>query len=510
MLCLPNSAWVAPAIIFFVAMLVRIPSSYESFWVDELHSAWCVWDSLGDVSNRATLGNQSPIYFGGLWFWKQAFGGSEFALRMSSVLMTSIAASVMTVGVSRWSTSSIAGVASGLVIALESNAIFYGTELRPYAAVILCASVSTLCFVRLLGSADSSGVWYGLVISSLIATVMQPTALAVLSVFFAVLAMQRITRRQFSPRLSLSNLLLVAAAVAVGWMLWETTLNESWRSRSDWGSFAMAPSFWQAVGIWEWTWLWMMPLLVCLFFRLKLLSVLCIAIIIGSTTFAFWASSRLGWVHLWNRRYFIGLLPMFALLVGAAVAQFKRSRKKSHWVQLACMTLLLAGLTWSQGVAQTLVRSPSMLAHRGEDWRSAVGWVQSELKPNDAVWLDPGLIESRILTEWRTIDPPPTMDNLRYLRYPVSGPYRLAGVRVIPPIHRPQYGEERIAGRFRPGSSDKLWVIARASMSTARAFANYFLNYNLNLPAAGSEPEVRSYGGITVIRFAMDVTGEKE
>ena len=234
----------ATLIVLTIAIMVRIPSCYQSFWVDELHSAWCIWDSLGDVAKRATIGNQSPVYFGGLWFWKQAFGGSELALRMSSVLMTSIAAAVMTVGVSRWTTSPMAGLASGLVMALESNAIFFGTELRPYAAVILCATVATLSFVRLLESDDSREAWNLLAISTLIAFMVQPTAIAVLSILFLLLVLCRFGRPSSDFGFSGWNAMLLGSYLVGAWAIWNWTLAESLESRQQWTAFAVAPSFW--------------------------------------------------------------------------------------------------------------------------------------------------------------------------------------------------------------------------------------------------------------------------
>ena len=76
--------------VFCTAIILRVPSCYESFWIDELHSAWVVWDSLGDVTPRAKLGHQSPFYFVGLWFWKQIVGGGEVALRLSSILAVAL------------------------------------------------------------------------------------------------------------------------------------------------------------------------------------------------------------------------------------------------------------------------------------------------------------------------------------------------------------------------------------------------------------------------------------
>lgn len=483
-------------------MFVRVPSCYQSFWVDELHSAWCVWDAFGDVAPRARLGNQSSGYFAGLWCWKQVFGDSELALRMSSVLMTSVAAATMTAGVSRLTTSTIAGTASGLVLALESNAIFFGTELRPYAAVILCSSVATLCFLRLMKDRESATAGATLVISTLIASVVQPTAVGVLSLLFVALAVQRVTQQQFTPRPSLLNVLLAAVVIMAGWWLWETTLAASWASRRAWASFATAPSLWQAIGIWDWLWLWVLPLVVILFKRPLQKNAIVIAIIIVVAAVAFWAASRMDWVHLWHRRYLVALLPMFALLVGLSLGRFKTTKDRSRWLQIAGAVLLIVGMTSFQGVAPVLFRAPHRLAHRGEDWRSAVGWVQSERNPNDSVWLDPGLIESRILTQWRTIDPPPTMEDLTYLRYPVSGPYRISDVRLIPPIGANDQTRANITGRVVFDVKTPLWVIARASPVAANRFALRISRGRL--PAKFSALQMKSFGGVSVIRFSKD------
>jgi hypothetical protein len=493
---------IAATIVFLIAIAVRVPSCYESFWVDELHSAWCIWDSLADVAPRTKMGNQSPVYFVGLWFWKLLFGGSELALRISSVLMTSIAAVVMTIGVRRWTDSLIAGVAAGLVMSVESNAIFYGTELRPYAVVILCASVATLCFVRLFESGESPAVWYGFVISTLLAVIMQPTSLGVLSLLFVVLAIRRIAQRRFIVRMSWANLLLAAAVIAVGCTLWQTTLSSSWRSRSDWATFAMAPDFGKSLEIFNWFWLWVFPLVIGCFGRRHRGTLLCVAFVIVLSTFSFWAASRLGWVHLWNRRYFIAVLPMFALMAGAAVRQCRLERPQIDWIQVSVLLMLLLGLTWSQGVASLLFRCPHLIAHRGENWRSAIAYVRSEFQPDDQIWMDPGLIESRVLVDWqRRLGPPPTADDLAYLSSPVSGPYRLENVKLVPPVGLPQLSDQAFTHNITSESCGSLWVIARAPPKTVRQFAARV--HESQFRHQRPEPSIRMFGGVSVIRFAL-------
>ncbi len=119
--------------VFVVALLLRLPSCYESFWLDELHTAWAIWEDLTDVAPRAEVGNQTPLYFQLMWLWKQLAGQSEVALRLSSVLAVSLASALLVIAVCKTSKRLAAGILSGLVLAVESNAIFFGTELRAYA-----------------------------------------------------------------------------------------------------------------------------------------------------------------------------------------------------------------------------------------------------------------------------------------------------------------------------------------------------------------------------------------
>ena len=111
--------------------LLRVGSMDDLLWLDELHTAWCVHESLADVASRATMGNQSPLYF---WLEFAAFhscGKNETALRLPSLLaglllMPSIGWVVYRIGRS-WT-----GVWLAVFLAaIEDQFLFYGVEARP-------------------------------------------------------------------------------------------------------------------------------------------------------------------------------------------------------------------------------------------------------------------------------------------------------------------------------------------------------------------------------------------
>ncbi|MGB7324622.1 MAG: glycosyltransferase family 39 protein [Rubripirellula sp.] len=436
---------VATVAVMTIAVVVRLSSLHESFWVDELHSAWCVWGSFSDVLPRAGEGNQSPVYFAGLWAWKQLVGESEFALRLSSVIAVAMAAGVLCVGVGRWTGQVAAGAVAGLTLALESNALFFGTELRPFAMVILFASLATVCFIRLATTESRDEDWPSwlcLVISVLLAMACQPTSLGVLVCLPAIVCLIWAWRDRGSMTdVDGKSIALAAVAIASFWALWKVTLDESWHRRQAWASFGTATDPSQIGEAWNWFWLSVAP--ACLIVgsavhrwqsgaganqktktRQKLSLTrrnrvsLAIILLAAAITTAYWIASWSGVMPIWHRRYFIAVLPLMAVGVGGSVASVPVFSRGSNWLFAA---VLITGLMWQQGTLNHLIRSPrNAMVTRGEDWRGAVDWVNSNAMPNERILLDAGLIEAQSIKMSAA-----TYQERRYLRYPVLGPYQI-------------------------------------------------------------------------------------
>ncbi|MEM8667682.1 MAG: hypothetical protein AAGG48_09220 [Planctomycetota bacterium] len=433
--------------VFSVATILRVPSCYESFWIDELHSAWVVWDGLGDVTERAKLGHQSPFYFIGLWGWKQLFGGSELALRVSSVLTLATSCVVLTIGVTHWSKGIAAGAVAGMMLATEINSVFFGTELRPYALVVLFASIALVVFLPLLQTKsrhDQRWYWLTLNAAVLLAILCQPTSAGLLMLPGSLLAIWLIRDPRKFLRFNLSDAFIVISAAAVAFALWRVTLNDSWEQRNAWNSFASASNVRQIYRIWDWDWLWLAPLIVTFtacalavtIGRLRDIrgsanSAIVLAILALLMTTTYWFVSWMNWVPLWHRRYFIAVLPIFACLSGAALATLRdaipRNQKSDAAVAIITCILILM-IPYQQGVLKRLPQYPVALVSRGEDWRDAIQWVRFNARPNDLIYLDAGLIENKAWLN-PVVAPPqaPKMSVERrdYLVYAILGPYAL-------------------------------------------------------------------------------------
>ena len=123
-------------------------ASQELLWLDELHTSWTVNGSLGDVHERANIGNQTPFYFWVNWFSVQLLGHSEISLRLVS-LFASIA-TIIAAGwiVLRWTGSTPGAVLTAILIALNTQFIYYGSEARPFALVQLLGILQVFLFWR--------------------------------------------------------------------------------------------------------------------------------------------------------------------------------------------------------------------------------------------------------------------------------------------------------------------------------------------------------------------------
>jgi hypothetical protein len=307
-----------------------------------------------------------------------------------------------------------------------------------------------------------------------LAGLLQPTSLGVL-VWFPLVLVGRWTRLDLpeSMRFGWLDAFWLAAGAMTLLVIWRLTLADAWVQRSLWGAFGTATDAKQILKVWDWTWLWILPLLVIGIARaaswrtartasmdpriqtsnqirtLKQTRTLILGAIIALVaTILYWLISWSNWAPLWHRRYFIAVLPLFACLNGGAVGVVCGVTKT--WLRAdrqslatcctvattgACATLLVAGLGLHQRTLPALVDYPVALAIRGENWRAAVQWLDDNSTAEDQIFLEPDLIEARLLKDLvSSSDSIPNRDapfdrmadQLRtYLLYPVRGPYYL-------------------------------------------------------------------------------------
>ena len=540
-----------------LAVSFRLPFCSESFWLDELHSAWVVWDEFSAVTGRAAWGNQTPVYYWGLWCWRQLAGDSEVALRLSSVALSSLACGVVAAGVARHSRSLFGGAVGGVMLAVEANAIFFGTELRVFAAVMLCAAIVCWGWISHRRSGHPGAALVTLVAVA-IAGLLQPTSLGVLIwpplLIFAPqlvgrLAPQTATTRSRKPMPS-RNLALgrwsslvsrypilgslriwvgLAGALFGGWLFWWLTgevLLTAWRHRQQWESVGSAHSPWQIWTIWRWNLMLIFPAALALGARFAdrgsctddrwwdQPTWLPPALLVIATTLLFWMLSASGIVTLFHRRYLIAALPLLAWTGGAAIGQFSRQITKL-WAttfntsapddSTAASDRSLTGQLRRWGLLDppVMLIAVFLIGQVSSRWLTGAVPPTARLRGED--WRaavahvraesKPGstIWLAPGLIEAERLLASENPAAIEYLAYPLAGPYRLSPVSVIT-LGGPR---DRVVDSL--SSAQPVFAIIRASHGLAERWSRVVLADGP--PQAGQTFTLKRFGGVQVIEF---------
>ena len=145
-----NRHVIALTIVTFLGAGLRLFNIDESLWLDELHSAWSVSGSLGEVASRAAQGNQPPLYYWVEWFVIQFLGQSEFALRILSLITGIAMIPVSWVIVRRFSGSEVGALLTAILVCINPTFIFFSIEFRGYIVVTFVGMLQITAFVQLL------------------------------------------------------------------------------------------------------------------------------------------------------------------------------------------------------------------------------------------------------------------------------------------------------------------------------------------------------------------------
>lgn len=501
-------------IVVAFAFGVRWPFCNESFWVDELHSAWSVWGSLGEVAPRAAMGNQTPVYYWALWAWRQVFGDSEWGLRASSALLSSLACGVVAAGVAHQTRVLAGGAIAGMLPAIDPHSLVFGTELRVFPTIMLIAAAT--CWAWSLHHQSASNRW-AIVLLSLVtlAALIQPTSIGVLG-WAAIWPIVTLCRRDGLAAQDIHWRWLWIAVptfvtVVVCWQLAGEVLMTAWKHRQQWASFASARNWNQVETLWRWKTFAITPAGLAIVavmidrFRNRKAAVSKssqpihigqwawpIAWVVVATAF-FWTLSSTGIATVFHRRYMIASLPILAWGGGVAVAHFLATignridaRRVNRHSPFAITIGLVAVVIVIHVVQQQ--RQPSSRILRGEGWRGAARSVQADENAKaKTVLLSPGLIETeRFLASGDAT-------KIRYLAFPLAGPYRVESVEVFQLNDSPS----KIAAKITRGEVES--AILRTSAASANRWARRIVE------SAGGKSRLSfrhlRFGSVEVIQF---------
>jgi mannosyltransferase len=411
------------ALIVGSGAFLRLWQAGESLWIDELHTSWVVSGSFGDVLPRATMGNQSPLYFWGLWLLVQVTGQSEWTLRLPSLLAgialpAAVWFLVRQVSNLPYGTRSvpttIAAIAVALLVAIDPTCIFYAQEARPYAWVMLLAVLELVLLKRLI-ERPTIDRRLALLANSLVLFYLHYTTVIFLGGIVVMLPMLvRVTRSTYPTRHLVLDLLLAAVLATPG----VVQMTHVFERRTNWEAFVQEPS-WQKLSTEVPFAAWALAGTVLMALAILVPRVLpgnaqtrgsasaaqptasrpnalwylvLLASIVVPLTLS-WSITALDAARIYHVRYLVALVPL-----AAAAACLATLWIPWRAVQLTALSALAGWHLYDGGMLERYAREGQFVAGRNEDWRLAVARLNELLQQESnakKVVLDAGLIESR-------------------------------------------------------------------------------------------------------------------
>lgn len=132
-------------------------SQSDPLWLDELQTVWTVSKPIGDVSSAAADGNQAPSYFWLMKGWIQFSGTTAVGFRLFSIVCSLLTAASLGYLAWHWSRSLTATNLTLWLYAIDPLSIFYGSEARPYALLMLLSVWQFFMFLKCMNRNKDEG-----------------------------------------------------------------------------------------------------------------------------------------------------------------------------------------------------------------------------------------------------------------------------------------------------------------------------------------------------------------
>jgi hypothetical protein len=496
---------------------LRLASLSDPLWLDELHTAWTVSATPGDVAWRARMGNQSPLWFRVNYALFYTFGQNEFALRLPSLLAALALLPSIAWLVYRRTGSALGSCLAMWLAAVDDRFLFYAVEARPYAMVQLAAVWQVAFFLELLfprNNKSSSGkeLRFDMVAGWVLTTVLlfylhfttlllvvTELAIAAPAVWLAPRAASA-SRRRVWP---VCGAAILTAALCLPGLL---ELLAMGRYRHVWQSATSADRYGLLV-IAQFS-VYLLPAVVTgWLFRRPRNPVdrnrdLIVLVLLAAVPMAVcWLGSATGQWPLGHYRYTVASSTLLIMAAGLAVAMLPARR-----LQLigTLVTMILAVVTnpllavWLQGDVWP--------AQRHENWSE----VLETIKISDrAVVFCPNLVEDAVAAErgrslrWQEY----YAFALRTSLYPVIDDDGKAATIISVPIVRQQAGlsAEQIIELTRCGA--RFWLLVRAWPEDAKRVAER-LEESLRETHVVNDVQVRQVNDAPLNLFEFAVTGD--
>ncbi len=495
---LPTICWAYALVAFVVAAIIRFAVTGESLWVDELHSSWVVDGSFWQVAPRATIGNQSPLYFWLIWLIVKMIGMSEFSLRLLSMLTGLLLFIACAWSTWSWTRSSLAVIAVSSILAIDPIMVFYATEARPYALVQILGLFQILVFWKYWQSEIDERRQFSIfitasliVISALLFYVHYTSILLFLAEATFVIAnlltglVLKLVATQSGAASSLArvrwtavSLRLIPVVLAGGVLALPafSSLSDIWERKNNWLSVSSIEQLW-VEHVPSWLILIFLPLLAVIVYSLfkrtnpkadlpsqKSLLILLATCAIGPAVFAI-AADYYQLAPLALSRYVVVGMVAMILFVGVVIGRFQTKTERFLFT-----VLILGLLVWQNPIAQQVFANGKLPRFRHENWQESIAQINQRIEDCQL----PVFQFANILED---VDSHTNLDlELQdYLLFPVRGLYKVEEtdrqIFAMPSLAEKPFSESHLKlARGQRGA----WLLIRATRNHANQIVASF------------------------------------
>ncbi len=463
--------WAAFGAGLALAIVLRWRAVQESLWIDELHTAWVATGPWHELYRRAAIGNQTVVFFGIEWWLIRALGAQDWVLRLPSLIASLVAALAIFFLARQATQRTDWAFVCLLIAATDGHAVFFGTEARPYALVLLMAVLHVAALWR-WSKANRSGyalAWWiitGVLMFHLHVANSWYLAWEIAVVLVAAWKRQCLVRTLWWVLLKvtvlLASALLCFRTVTLVWERWEqwtalrgpstlihvlASLHLGWYLLGVWlvvlAAVLVGERHRAKQGLWPLSvWLWLVP------------------------TAGAWGAMQLGLLPVVLPRYLVATAPAAWLAVAQVGAQLSCSLR--HWLNRVGLGVVLGLVVWLNGPRWQMILQGQ--PWRNENWRNALAVVQEHFQTGDVILLRPGLLE--LETACRSTGNAAGL--VEYLTFPLRTFYSpnlaLETAYLLDNTWQPRLEAEQL---MRIRRAPRVWIVLRAEPEAADRIQEY-------------------------------------
>lgn len=498
--------------ILIALIVTRLLQARESLWLDELHTAWAATaDDWRETARRARDGNHSPLYFWLTAAVTRLLGVSELTVRLPSLIARALLPVALFVVTRRWTGSAWMALLPAWLAAVNPQAIYFGTEARPYALIQLVAVLHVALLVELAQRptpAKRAGFVFGM---ALLFHLHYTAGLLLVGelVWLAGAGWTGADRVRYAARELGIDLLAIAAVATIAL----PDVQFVYGRRANWNAFIDHPSLigglqvvpWAVTAVallasaWTVRVIWPKKLRMSGPGPFDGALALCTAVVVAPYLVA-WVASATDAARLVHPRYLATTAPAALLMLSVMLARFPQAALRRGGAIGLCVWGFFAS-----GIPGEFSSHRRLIAFRTDDWRAAVTRLSAE--PDAA--LVPVLLRSLLIES----DDPAAGSNRRleaYLGFPLNSLYRanlppghLIALPRSAPWHLPADGLRQLS------TASAAWLVIQADSHGADAIAFALRNTLASAaPAAGvsgvndwSIAAKESFGTVHLVRL---------